>query len=392
MNKLLKWRLGVLAIFTTLLGGTFIFKPDVDKTGGLVADIKLADIEKPKITIPKKSEKKKTSQPKRAIKKAPKPKTKPKVKPVWKPPANIIFSETFSSFPVGHLMSNWGDDLVVKSTQSGGRGRKFLTSQTPGEYHSMTIPINFSKHWNMSILSRQQCGALLGIVFYDDSGNSLPIKCSWRNCFGPMYLSFPGAATKITTPFRIEKGMYPIDISYIKGVLKFVMSNEHIYSGRLTYNHAFTRVQFTWQDYKQSSQWWKRAPDFYKIEVRKVEGRPAGAKTTTSTPKQPPVPTYDEPPSYDAPPSPIGGFSAIQRALKYPEVARQAGIQGRVIVQVLVSEKGKVIDTRIWQSLGRHVCDEAAIEALKKVRWEPASRGGKPVPGWVSMPVIFKLD
>ena len=279
MNKLLKWRLVVLAILITLLGGTFVFKPDMEMVGGLVANVKLADIEKPKITIPKKPEKKKTSQPKRAIKKAPKPKAKPKAKPVWKPPANIIFSETFSSFPVGHLMSNWGDDLVVKSTRSGGRGRKFLTSQTPGEYHSMTIPINFSKHWNMSILSRQECGALLGIVFYDDFGNSLPIKCSWRYCYGPMYLSFPGATTKITTPFDIEKGMYPIDISYIKGVLKFVMSNEHIYSGRLTYNHAFTRVQFTWQDYKQSSRWWKRAPDFYKIEVRKVGG-PAGAKTT----------------------------------------------------------------------------------------------------------------
>ena len=97
MNKLLKWRLVVLAIFTTLLGGTFIFKPDADKTGGLAADIKLADIEKPLITKPDKPAVKN----KPVVKKTPKKKvTKPKtIKP--RPDPRIVFTENFSKYSVG---------------------------------------------------------------------------------------------------------------------------------------------------------------------------------------------------------------------------------------------------------------------------------------------------
>lgn len=94
---------------------------------------------------------------------------------------------------------------------------------------------------------------------------------------------------------------------------------------------------------------------------------------------------------YDEPPSPIGGFAAIQRALKYPEIARKAGIEGRVIVQVLVSEKGKVIKTRVIKSLGHSGCDEAAVNAIKNVKWKPALQRDKPVKVWVAIPVIFRL-
>ncbi|MFQ5823721.1 MAG: energy transducer TonB [bacterium] len=94
---------------------------------------------------------------------------------------------------------------------------------------------------------------------------------------------------------------------------------------------------------------------------------------------------------YDEPPYPIGGFTAIQRALKYPEIARKAGIEGRVIVQVLVSEKGKVIRTKIIKSLGHSGCDEAAVSAIKSVKWKPALQRDKPVKVWVAIPVIFRL-
>ncbi len=94
---------------------------------------------------------------------------------------------------------------------------------------------------------------------------------------------------------------------------------------------------------------------------------------------------------YDEPPSPKGGFKSIQRALKYPEIARKAGIEGRVIVQVLVSEKGKVIDTRVIKSLGHSGCDEAAVKAIRGVKWKPALQRDKPVKVWVAIPVIFRL-
>jgi len=95
--------------------------------------------------------------------------------------------------------------------------------------------------------------------------------------------------------------------------------------------------------------------------------------------------------AFDEPPTPIGGFIAIQKALKYPEIARKAGIEGRVTVHVLVSEKGIVIKTKILQSLGHTGCDQAAVNAIKKVRWNPAMQRDKPVRVWVAIPVIFRL-
>ena len=112
-------------------------------------------------------------------------------------------------------------------------------------------------------------------------------------------------------------------------------------------------------------------------------------------PPPPPPPAEDEGMNifvpYDEPPAPIGGFGAIQKALVYPEIARKAGIEGRVIVQVQVSEKGQVIATKIIKSLGHSGCDEAAVEAIKGVRWKPALQRDKPVKVWVAIPVIFRL-
>jgi len=95
--------------------------------------------------------------------------------------------------------------------------------------------------------------------------------------------------------------------------------------------------------------------------------------------------------AYDEPPRPVGGFAAIQKALEYPEIARKAGVEGKVFVQVLVSEKGRVVDTRIVKSLGHAGCDQAAIDAIRSVEWKPALQRDKPVKVWVSIPVIFRL-
>ncbi|MDZ7374381.1 MAG: energy transducer TonB [candidate division KSB1 bacterium] len=95
--------------------------------------------------------------------------------------------------------------------------------------------------------------------------------------------------------------------------------------------------------------------------------------------------------AYDSPPEPIGGFEAIQRNLVYPEIARKAGVEGRVIVHVLVDERGNVVETKILKSLGNNGCDEAAVAAIKSVKWKPAMQRDRPVKVWVAIPVIFKL-
>lgn len=94
---------------------------------------------------------------------------------------------------------------------------------------------------------------------------------------------------------------------------------------------------------------------------------------------------------YDEPPEPIGGFPAIQSKLVYPEIARKAGIEGTVTVQARISEGGEVIDTRILVPLGNSGCNEAAIAAIRAVKWKPAKQRDKPVTVWVSIPVRFKL-
>ena len=94
---------------------------------------------------------------------------------------------------------------------------------------------------------------------------------------------------------------------------------------------------------------------------------------------------------YDEPPEPIGGFAAIQSKLVYPEIARKAGIEGTVTVQARISDSGVVIDTRILVPLGNSGCNEAAVAAIRAVRWNPAKQRDKPVTVWVSIPVRFKL-
>jgi protein TonB len=95
--------------------------------------------------------------------------------------------------------------------------------------------------------------------------------------------------------------------------------------------------------------------------------------------------------AYDDPPKPVGGFEAIHKNLVYPELARKAGIEGTVVVQAKISDKGDVIDTRIVVPLGNSGCNEAAVAAIKAVKWEPAKQRDKPVTVWISIPIRFTL-
>jgi len=94
---------------------------------------------------------------------------------------------------------------------------------------------------------------------------------------------------------------------------------------------------------------------------------------------------------YDEPPKPIGDFDAILKNLKYPEIARKAGVEGTVIVKITVDIKGNVVKTEIIQSLGNNGCDEAAIAAIKKVKWKPAMQRDRPVKVQIAVPIRFKL-
>ena len=73
----------------------------------------------------------------------------------------------------------------------------------------------------------------------------------------------------------------------------------------------------------------------------------------------------------------------------YPEAARNAGIQGTVIVQARVLKDGRVSGTRVLKSIPQ--LDAAAVRAVRRWRFQPALSDGKPVAVWVAVPVKFSL-
>lgn len=93
----------------------------------------------------------------------------------------------------------------------------------------------------------------------------------------------------------------------------------------------------------------------------------------------------------DEMPEIIGGIGEIQKNIKYPELAKRAGIEGKVYVLALINEEGNVANARVIKGIGAG-CDEAALEAVKEVKFTSARNNGKQVKVQVSIPIVFKLQ
>lgn len=86
----------------------------------------------------------------------------------------------------------------------------------------------------------------------------------------------------------------------------------------------------------------------------------------------------------------IGGLAAIQKQIRYPEIAKKAGVEGRVIVQFIVDEQGGVLDPLVVRGIGAG-CDEEAVRAVQQAKFEPGKQRGKSVKVKMSLPITFKL-
>lgn len=86
----------------------------------------------------------------------------------------------------------------------------------------------------------------------------------------------------------------------------------------------------------------------------------------------------------------IGGLEAVQALIRYPEMARRANIEGTVHLQFIVDENGNVVDPVVVRGIGGG-CDEAALEAVRQVRFHPGVQRGRPVKVRYSIPVRFRL-
>ena len=86
----------------------------------------------------------------------------------------------------------------------------------------------------------------------------------------------------------------------------------------------------------------------------------------------------------------IGGLASLQSQIRYPEMARQARIQGRVIVQFIVNERGEVENPQVIRGIGGGA-DEEALRVVKNAKFTPGLQRGRPVRVQYSMPIHFQL-
>lgn len=92
-----------------------------------------------------------------------------------------------------------------------------------------------------------------------------------------------------------------------------------------------------------------------------------------------------------------GGQQAMMRYIgeniKYPVIAQENGIQGRVICQFVIEKDGKVTDIQVVRSSGEPSLDKEAVRVINSMpKWKPGKQRGKPVRVKYTIPVNFRLQ
>lgn len=81
----------------------------------------------------------------------------------------------------------------------------------------------------------------------------------------------------------------------------------------------------------------------------------------------------------------------VNSHLKYPAIAQEQDIQGKVVLKFVVNENGSVSDVRVVQSLESH-CDAEAVRVVKSLpRFTPGKQQGKAVKSYFTLPIRFQL-
>lgn len=88
----------------------------------------------------------------------------------------------------------------------------------------------------------------------------------------------------------------------------------------------------------------------------------------------------------------IGGYASIKKYLKYPPIAKKAGIEGVVIIRALIGKDGTPEQIEVAKGLGNVGCNEAAVEAIKHVKFKPGMQRNKPVKFWFTIAIRFQLN
>ena len=84
-------------------------------------------------------------------------------------------------------------------------------------------------------------------------------------------------------------------------------------------------------------------------------------------------------------------FSYLSKTLKYPAMAKDANIQGKVYVTFIVDRDGSIANAQVLRGIGGG-CDEEAIKVVKSMpKWEPGKQRGKAVRVQYNLPINFIL-
>lgn len=76
---------------------------------------------------------------------------------------------------------------------------------------------------------------------------------------------------------------------------------------------------------------------------------------------------------------------------KYPRSACRRGLEGTVVLKVLVNTHGRVGECRVHKSSGHQILDERALKTVQKWTFKPGTKGAKPLAMWVKIPIRFQL-
>ena len=91
-----------------------------------------------------------------------------------------------------------------------------------------------------------------------------------------------------------------------------------------------------------------------------------------------------------------GGQAALMQYLakniKYPTIAQENGVQGRVIVQFVVNQDGSIVDPVVVRSVDPYLDKEALRVIQMMPKWKPGKQRGKAVRVKYTVPVTFKLQ
>lgn len=106
-------------------------------------------------------------------------------------------------------------------------------------------------------------------------------------------------------------------------------------------------------------------------------------------------PTSDENPDQiykvvDEMPELIGGFEGLRDKIQYPEEAKQAGVEGHVLMQLIVNKQGNVEDAKVDRGIG-YGADEEALRVIREAKFEPGYSNGEPVRVQYSLAISFVL-